>query len=79
MKPAIAAIIVALALGGCQPICRAFPEWNERGYSNDVEHTNGKVDTGVVKTAGQVAEIGIDPACWLGNQLGIIAGKPSGN
>lgn len=73
-------ILISLSLCSCQSVCKTFPEWNEWGYENDVEHNSaGKPETGALKLAGQTAEIGVDPACWLGNKFGIVSGNPSRN
>lgn len=67
-------IPIVLVLGACQPICNSFPEWTEFGYQNDVEHNaNGTVATGINKIIGQVLEVPIEPACYIGNQLGIVS------
>lgn len=65
--------ILLLLLGACQPICSSFPEWTEWGYQVDVEHTStGQVATGATKTIGEILEVGIDPACYVGSQFGIV-------
>ena len=73
-----AALTLFLALAGCagaaNDVCKAFPEWNELGYQNDVEHdAHGAVQSGIAKLAGQVAEVFVDPACASASKAGIVA------
>lgn len=70
-----------LLLIGCQPICKAFPEWNEQPLQGgtikfDVEHNSqGQVEDPVIAAIGDILEIPIDPACAIVNQLGIVTKK----
>lgn len=71
-------IVSMVLLAGCSGVCKAFPEWNEIGYQNDIEHdSSGTPETGIAKFAGQIAEIFVDPACLIGNKVGIVQGSPS--
>ena len=66
--------MLGVFLTACQPICKEFPEWNEWGFQNDVEHNSkGQEETGIPKLAGEVLEVFIDPACYVGNQLGVVS------